>query len=161
MKTTSRFAWVVAGVLACTVGCATSVESDGTGNREIVEALPLIARDHSAAAIQVVADVYGIDSAEVTVHWVEADTLKLKQGVLALGITWACESWVAWKSGHPAIDPTASSVIYGNTAMAHEVAHCALYLIEGDADSDHLRKDWWSAGGKVEQARAALNRAGF
>jgi hypothetical protein len=148
-------------LLSSLVGCASASDSDALADRSLVEALPEVERVHSDAAVDVVVEFYGMGGAAPVVHWVE-QVIELGGGVTALGVAFeGCEVWVYYASPRPDIISTSDSPVFGSTALAHELAHCALEAAVGDPDSDHERADWWLAGGMVDGARGALHAAGF
>jgi hypothetical protein len=148
---------MIFALVALTCGCA--AENNGA-YEQYVETLPTVERIHNSEAAVILASYYGVDVSDFEVHWVSSP-IETRTGGEASGVTFDCTSWVYWESLHPAIDPVRTSIIFSNTAMAHEVAHCVLLLQTGDSDSDHHRKDWWYKNGIVDGARAALVHAGY
>ncbi len=147
-------------VVSALVGCAADPSSDAAGDRALVEDLPEVERVHSDEAVDVVVAFYGMSGPAPVVHWVERP-IELRGGA-ALGVAFEdCEVWVVYASPRPDIISTSDSPVFGATALAHELAHCALEAATGDPDSDHGRADWWLAGGMVDGARGALRASGF
>lgn len=135
--------------------------------RDYLYSLPVTERQHSGQAVGVVADAYGIDPREPKVRWiVQDDPILTEHGGPALGVTHDCVSWVWWP---PLYGPDpATSTEFGHTAMAHEMAHCALWLYGyADGDSDHSDVEWWGRpdermiGGLVGVAMRALQDGGL
>lgn len=147
--------------LATSPGCADLVYKD------YLYSLPVTGRQHAGQAIRIVADVYGIDAREPEVRWIVQDeTLLGPNGRPALGVTHGCTSWVWWPPPYGP-DP-ATSTQFGHTAMAHEMAHCALWLYGyADGDDDHSDVEWWGGpgeemiGGLVGVAMKALQDEGL
>lgn len=130
------------------VGCS--------AQQDEVESVDLAA---SEEAVDVVAATYGIDAEAVTVTWVTSP-MAADDGTPVRGKAYGCDLYVSWwnsswTSGYSADGPAVSS-----TALAHEMAHCALSL-EGDSDHDHKRVEWWGANGRVAQATRQLTIAGM
>ena len=129
--------------------------------KDYLYSLPVTERAHAGEAVAIVSEVYGIDYRIPEVRWiVQDDFILTEDGGDALGVTHDCVSWVLWPPLYGP-DPRDSRV-FGHTAMAHEMAHCALWLYRGDGDDDHSDVAWWGArdegmlGGLVGVAMNAL-----
>lgn len=141
------------------VGCAAqSIDSDYIRG---LRASPPAQVAGEPDALAVIAAVYGIDSSQPEIHWVEGDRMADPAGAPVTGITFECESWVLWwHPGSLSGDPNGDRAL-SPTALAHEVAHCANYLLHGDIDAGHTNARWWGDGGFVDQARDRLLAAGL
>lgn len=127
--------------------------------------LPITPRERNQEAIDIVADVYGIERTRPEVFWTP-ENIYGPSGDLALGITVGCDSWVWWPSR--VHEEPWSSTTFAPTALAHEIAHCAIWLThDGYQDADHTDVEWWGPrggdlyGGRVGEANAALAAAGL
>lgn len=134
--------------------------------KDYLYSLPVTERTHNGAAVAIVSEVYGIDYRIPEVRWVVQNApIATEDGKDALGITHDCVSWVLWPSLYGP-DPK-DSLVFGYTVMAHEMAHCALWLYRGDGDSDHSDVEWWGTkddgrlGGLVGVAMDTLVKRGM
>lgn len=101
-------------------------------------------RGHNDEAISVVMAVYGIVSPRPVVRWVVQDhPLVAFDGGPLLGVTQDCISWVWWPPFYGDDPRHQTTKSYSHTVMAHEIAHCALWLYRGDGDADHSDPEWW------------------
>lgn len=123
------------------------------------EAMEEVSLSYSSDAVAVVAGRYNMDPAVVNVTWVTS-ALFADDGRAVDGVAYGCELIVQWWSARWTSGRSVDGPAISSTALAHEMAHCALHL-RGDSDHDHKLVEWWGAGGKVEQARAALARSGL
>jgi hypothetical protein len=116
--------------------------------RDYLYSLPVTERQHAGQAVGIVADVFGIDARSPEVRWVvQDDPILTLDGRPALGITHDCDSWVWWPPGFGS-DPVTSTQ-FGFTSMAHEIAHCALWLYGySEGDNDHSDVEWWGGPGE-------------
>lgn len=154
-------AWCLVACLATSPGCA------GLEYRDYLYSLPVTQRQHAGQAVGIVADVFGIDARTPEIRWVvQDDPIRTDYGGQALGITHDCVSWVWWPPLYGP-DPITSTE-FGRTAMAHEMAHCALWLYGyDDGDADHSDVEWWGRpdegmiGGLVGVAMRALQDGGL
>lgn len=126
---------------------------------QYVRALPTQERVHNDEAVAIVADVYGIHADVANINWVTEPLYLTDHKTIVQGVSFLCDSWVYWSPDRPTSIET--SMDFSNTAMAHEMAHCALYTLTGNADNGHKQEKWWSDGGLVAQARSALNDNGM
>lgn len=127
--------------------------------RDYLDSLPTIEREHAPEAIGIVAGYYGIGPRWPSVRWVVSPE---PIGGDLDGATLQCDSWSWWSPDLAAAygDPT-TSLMFWRTSMAHEVAHCALWLYFGDGDGTHARADWWGRDGVVDGAVQALREKGL
>lgn len=137
-------------IAACGVVREPPRDDGSTPPGGVVEIVP---PDHADEAIAIIEGVYrddtGVEIAPV-VHW--TDTLIPCGAVLCGGLSYGCaDVWVADRLGTLGIP----------MALAHELGHCARGTLTGDSDGGHLDGTWWSDTGLVEQAHAAVRRAGF
>lgn len=129
--------------------------------KDYLYALPVTDRTHGDEAVAIVAEAYGIDHRIPEIRWIVQDNpLLTEEGDAALGVTHDCVSWVWWS---PLFGPDPrDSLTFGHTVLAHEMAHCALWLYRGDGDEDHSDAEWWGTkdqgllGGLVRVAMDAL-----
>lgn len=134
--------------------------------KDYLYSLPVTERTHTGEAVAIVSEVYGIDYRTPEIRWiVQADFIRAEDGGNALGVTHDCVSWVLWPPGYGP-DPK-NSLVFGHTVLAHEMAHCALWLYRGDADDDHSDAEWWGTrddgqlGGMVRVAMDTLVERGM
>lgn len=134
--------------------------------KDYLYSLPVTERTHNDEAVAIVSEAYGIDYRVPETRWIVQDVLfETEDGKGALGVTHDCVSWVLWPSLYGP-DPR-NSLTFGHTVMAHEMAHCALWLYRGDGDADHSDVVWWGTkgegllGGLVGVAMNALVRRGM
>jgi hypothetical protein len=113
----------------------------------------------SAAAIEIVADIYQVDVDGVDVAWVTSP-MRSVDGTPVRGIANGCDILVQWWSSEWSSGFAADGPAISSTALAHEIAHCALSR-SGDSDHGHARIEWWGAGGLVDKANGALRRCGI
>ena len=112
--------------------------------QQYLDNLPATPRDHNDEAISIVMKVYGIVSPRPDVRWVVQERpLVLFEGGAALGMTQDCVSWVWWPPFYGDDPEHQTTKSYSHTVMAHEIAHCALWLYTGDGDADHSDPEWW------------------
>lgn len=112
--------------------------------KDYLHDLPVTARGHNDEAISVVMRAYGIVSPRPEVRWIVQDKpLHDEYGVPVLGITHDCVSWVWWPPIYGNDPEHETTKTYSYTVMAHEIAHCALWLYTGDGDADHSDEVWW------------------
>ena len=135
------------------VGCAVD------GYRSELERLPTVTVTHGAEAVAIVAHSMGIDAEALGVAWVVGG-MRDPHGEPIAGVAIGCDLWIAWWSSRDTSGASADGPAISFTALAHEVAHCALWLADAD-DPGHARADWWGAGGMVEQANAELMAIGL
>jgi hypothetical protein len=114
----------------------------GCEYRDYLYSLPVTERTHNGEAVAIVAATFGIDYRIPEVRWVvQDDPILTEDGGQALGVTHDCVSWVWWP---PLYGPDPKdSLVFGHTVLAHELAHCALWLYRGDGDGDHSDVEWW------------------
>lgn len=145
-------------MLMCAVlvtGCAV-----GDDYRAELEALPSVDVSHGAEATAIVARELAIDPAAIgSVTWIIGG-MRRPNGEPIAGAAIGCDLWVAWWGAWDTSGASSDGPAISYTALAHEVAHCALWL-QGDEDATHARADWWGVGGRVERANAALADAGL
>lgn len=105
--------------------------------------LPVTERTYTGEAVAIVSRVYGIDYKIPEIRWIVQDEfIEDEDGGDLLGITYDCVSWVLWRPKVDGPNPK-DSLRFGRTALAHEMAHCALWLYRGDVDGDHSDVEWW------------------
>lgn len=117
--------------------------------KDYLYSLPVTERTHNDEAIAIISEVYGIDHRVPEVRWVVQDTPILTQdGGNALGMTIDCTSWVWWPPLY-GTNPR-DSLTFGHTVMAHEVAHCAMWLygLNEDSNTNHTDPVWWGTPGE-------------
>lgn len=141
--------------------------------QQYLDGLRSTERDHNDEAISVVMSVYGIVSPRPVVRWVVQDhPLVAFDGGPLLGVTQDCNSWVWWPPFYGDDPEHETTKSYSHTVMAHEMAHCALWLYTGDGDADHSDEAWWgphppppgqdaNIGGLVGVAMKALEDDGL
>lgn len=135
-------------------------ESEPTYLTELRQ-MPTVRLTHETEAIAIVSVSYGIDAGQPLIHWTLEPLPQTAAGEFAAGVTFECESWVSWWSDYSLSGASKDGPTISATALAHEMAHCALYLLYGDGDSKHTNKIWWGANGMVELGNNALLQAGL
>lgn len=135
-------AWWAAGALV-----VAWAPLDGCAYRDYLDSLPVTERARTGEAVAIVAEVYGIDYRAPEIKWIVQDEpLISEDGNPALGVSNQCTCWVWWP---PSLGPDPeSSPAFGATALAHEIAHCALWLYRSDPDPDHSDDEWWGPDGE-------------
>ncbi len=130
----------------------------GTGcypYKDYLYSLPVTDRVHNDQAVAIVSEVYGIDYRIPEIRWIVQDApIETEDGGGALGVTHDCVSWVWWPPAYGS-DPK-NSLTFGHTVLAHEMAHCALWLYREDRDDDRSDVEWW--GDKSEGTIGGLVR---
>lgn len=121
----------------------------GCAYENYLYSLPVTERTHNGEAVAIVARTFGIDYRIPEVRWVVQDTpILTEDGKQALGVTHNCVSWVWWP---PFYGPNpGDSTTFGNTVMAHEIAHCAMWLygLDDDSNTNHTDPVWWGGPGE-------------
>lgn len=157
-------------LITATSGCNLVTEYE---YQQYLDNLSATKRDHNDEAIAIVMKVYGIVSPRPEVRWIVQDQpLTLFEGGAALGLTQDCVSWVWWPPFYGDDPEHQTTKSYSHTVMAHEIAHCALWLYRGDGDADHSDEVWWgphppppgqeaNIGGLVGVAMRALEDDGL
>lgn len=142
-------------VAVLVAGCATD-----DGYRAELDALPSVEITHGAQASEILAREFGIDPAAIgSVTWVVGG-MRRPTGESIAGVAIGCDLWISWWGGRSTSGASSDGPAISFTALAHEVAHCALWL-RGEDDPEHDRADWWGAEGRVERANAALAAQGM
>lgn len=124
-----------------------------------VDPMDSVTLQYSGDAVAVVAGVYGMPADAVDVTWVTSPMTD-SDGRAVDGMAYGCDVYVSWWSARWTSGRAVDGPAISSTALAHEMAHCALSLA-GDSDHDHTRSDWWGAGGRVANANAALVATGL
>lgn len=141
--------------LVTLVGCGVD-----DGYRASLESLPTVEVAHGAEAIAVAARAMNLDPATVgAVSWVVGG-MRRPSGEPIAGAAIGCDLWIEWWGAWDTSGASKDGPAISYTALAHEIAHCALWM-QGDEDASHERPDWWGTGGMVERANAALVDAGL
>lgn len=145
-------------IIAIIVLFASACVSSSSSYEDHVRSMATSERAGSDAATAVVASVFQISTDDVTVKWIVSDDSWGIQGSedgpqngILWGAAFGCDVFV-YAHAHP----VGIAYPFSTTSLAHEMAHCALWLRTGDADQDHTNQAWWSIGGMVTQATHAL-----
>lgn len=147
MRRLAILATVSLGLLAC--GTVASKQMPGIPPHPVVDGRPIVELQAPADSTRLTAvfsgfyaDHVGVDprDAPVAVHW----TAELP---IYLGLTWTseafgCTSWIM-VGRQPSV-------------LAHELGHCARWMLTGDGDGDHLDIAWWGDDGLVWTAVASV-----
>lgn len=134
--------WVT--LAAALVGCEPMTYSHPT--------LTEVEEPNSDAALDVLASYYGsefgieLPASEIT--WV-LERIPYG-GSSVIGMSYGCESATITHFAR-----------VSDSALAHEIGHCARQLATGDSDHDHLDESWWGLDGVVRTAQGRLAEAGF
>ena len=146
---------VILAALVMLVGCGVDDEY-----RVSLESLPTIEVAHGAETIAVVSRAMNLDPATVgQVSWVVGG-MHRPSGEPIAGAAIGCDLWIEWWGAWDTSGASKDGPAISYTALAHEIAHCALWL-QGDEDASHARSEWWGSGGTVERANAVLIDAGL
>lgn len=112
---------------------------------------PPTADEAIGIAMRLYADAAGFTAPEVRVRWWEGDWIRWGDGLIT-GITFSCDDVWVW---------TPPSRRVSDTALAHELAHCANLALGNDGDPGHSSPGWWGPDGYAMQALLALQIAGL
>lgn len=146
----------LATMLLCfLLGCV----GDRDDYRAELEALPSVEVTHGAEAVALVARAMGVDASLISVTWVVGG-MHRPSGEPIAGAAIGCDLWIEWWGERWTSGASADGPAISFTALAHEIAHCALWF-GGDEDPEHSRAGWWGGGGMVEMAGVALVQLGL
>lgn len=130
------------------------------GYRDGLRELPSVDVRHSDEAVAIAAGELGLDLDAIgEVTWVVGGIRK-PSGEPVAGVQIECDVWIAWWGASNTSGASSDGPAISHTSLAHELAHCALWL-QGESDPDHARIEWWGPGGRVVRANDALIAAGL
>lgn len=146
-------------VLAIAILFASACITSSSSYEEHVRSMMTTERADSNYATLVVASVFQISTDDVNVKWIMSDDSWGIQGSedgaqngILWGAAFGCDVFV-----YAHVHPVGVAYPFSTTSLAHEMAHCALWLRTGDADQNHTHQDWWNVqDGLVMQAMHAL-----
>ncbi len=143
---------IIAALLVISAGCGeVAVEHEPTllERLEAVEVTaPGAAEAATAIVLQSYADQLGVAMPTATVRWF-GEQLPIGDGI-ATGVCISCDSTWVWTEPGRRI---------GDTALAHELGHCARNVL--GLYGEHEDPAWWSFDGYVGKAQRALEASGL
>ncbi len=146
-------------LLIAAAGCVPSGPQEAY--RDSLDAMASVDVARAGDAVMIAGASIGIPAASVTgLVWVTAQ-LRDEHGSPVSGVSIDCDIWVSWWGLHGATGASADGLAVSHTSLAHEMAHCALGLLTGDRDPDHLDPAWWGPCGRVSDANHALSASGL
>jgi hypothetical protein len=142
-------------LIVMVVGCGEVVTvPEPVGLSEQLEATEVNAPSDASAATTLVlrsfSEQFGVTMPMARVRWF-GEQLPIGEQ-LATGICFSCDAVWVWT------DPDRRM---RDTALAHELAHCARLALGLDAGAAHDDPTWWAAGGFVSAAQHALIASGL